>query len=1450
MSQPIDIERYKKTFSCATAQHRVTINASRYIPGRNGSGGAGKYLHALIRSLQGETRLQLFCTRDNESEFTQYTTTDRVVFENNHEDFEAKAPAELKNAQLYIDPLNGLTPASIPESVYVVTVLHDLQFYASPGTMSDKDIDYRFDHYFDACYRSNEIVTISEQEAKNLEHFSPRSKTHTIHNFAYQADVESQDGTVREQVRQLVQSDGYIFYPAVAWPHKNHFRLLQAFHILRSMPGCGEMKLVLSMPQCVEDGAGPEERLIAQLSELDDIVHFQYLSGAEISLLIEHTSLLAFPSLYEGFGIPIAEALCATSNVIGPDQGCVREFAADRIHYFSDLHDAQAIAHDMRAALTQGVLLDATDERFEELTQHLSFARFRDDWLEHMRSLFLDAHEQRQGRNLYRSRHAAGKVKDIVVVLDCTGRDTSDPRIADAAAAVREALPDTLSAEIALYRDASSLEMPHTRPAGIDRVFLQFSDVPGNPQLTDEWILGTSFGFHSLLTLHPHELDRYQLGKIAVACELLRQTTSCGAIDIADTAPTPVTPGTAETPLHLLNGMLISRRACQRVPQWVQEERDIRAALNIGSLDKRRFLVIDSDMVELISHHQTLTTSILSGVDPDTFELHVGANSRIDAARRGGIRYHPVFSDYVYLREGSERKDALDYYREFAQLATNILLSTHDVVFIHAPTPAILAGTVEYLLSRPESLRPQIAVRFYSDEKNIPAESFRYGPIFDHIDKAGLSRHFAFFTESEGLRQYFGEENAGKNCGAFPVLLNPVALPPAADIKACLDRPPRTSTEKFCFGYFGEARHEKGFHVIPFIISYLVDTLGPDNVSFLIQTGSNQWNNHTAIRLAKQELRRLAVDLDITLIESFESSREYDDAVASVDSVLLPYGPDNYSRRGSGVVLEALTALKPVVVSAGTDISRTFGERGIITPEVQNEMGLAEACLRVARDYSEIRGQAAELLVERRDLFATPSQFVGRVLSSLEHSRLLHVAPARKKILWIANDTKGQGSSAVYLAQLEYLENAGYEVYRAYIPYPALDGTTPDERDFDHYNRGLFYSDGNDFGNFRNGYAWVPSQDTSEATRSLLAHVREEGHSYGAFYNLWTRVRIPDSMQHFLEHHRFDHIVVNYAHHLGFLDRLELNYECPVVIETHDIQARQYALQQRREVDYTDLHDEMQALQRADRIVSISLLEKNLIEELTGISDVTWALPNPSASNDRRAASRLTPTQATPSSCAELLAPYSADNPAVENWLSANQEIDCLIVASDHEANVESVNWFIRNAYGPLCYQHGINLVIAGSVCQSLDRALYTDRILYLGPATSLDAFYDLTKVVVLPVVNGAGVPIKVLDALDRGSCFCLASFAVNSFRPEGFTLPCSSNAYDMAIDLMALIADPAAREKRANIARQFAKEFLSAEVYRRTLDRVFKGTTEEEPASRKSLRSRLQSAISRVATL
>jgi glycosyltransferase involved in cell wall biosynthesis len=132
--------------------------------------------------------------------------------------------------------------------------------------------------------------------------------------------IDRDDGA---QLLDKLQLTGrpFVLYPAITYPHKNHAVLIAAFAGLRELQP--DARLVLT------GGAGSNEEVVQSVISAygvsDTVIRTGRLSESDLDVLFRAAAVMAFPSLYEGFGVPVLEAMARGCPVVASTAGALPE---------------------------------------------------------------------------------------------------------------------------------------------------------------------------------------------------------------------------------------------------------------------------------------------------------------------------------------------------------------------------------------------------------------------------------------------------------------------------------------------------------------------------------------------------------------------------------------------------------------------------------------------------------------------------------------------------------------------------------------------------------------------------------------------------------------------------------------------------------------------------------------------------------------------------------------------------------------------------------------------------------------------------------------------------------------------------------------------------------------------------------------------------------------------
>lgn len=207
--------------------------------------------------------------------------------------------------------------------------------------------------------RLTRAITVSESTRRDLESFA-RVAPERIRVIYNGADLQRFAPRPRAAARAEIPSalripDPYILYIArLEHPGKNHVRLLEAFAALKRDTALPH-KLVLVGGRW--NGAEVIEARVRALGLTEQVVFPGFVPDAVIPALYAAADALVFPSLFEGFGIPVLEAMASGTPVCASNTSSIPEVVGDAGLLFDPLN-VPAIAASLQRLLQDTDLRD------------------------------------------------------------------------------------------------------------------------------------------------------------------------------------------------------------------------------------------------------------------------------------------------------------------------------------------------------------------------------------------------------------------------------------------------------------------------------------------------------------------------------------------------------------------------------------------------------------------------------------------------------------------------------------------------------------------------------------------------------------------------------------------------------------------------------------------------------------------------------------------------------------------------------------------------------------------------------------------------------------------------------------------------------------------------------------------------------------------------------------
>lgn len=229
-------------------------------------------------------------------------------------------------------------------------VLHGSEWYVHPEFYSRLDILYNRLLFPVYCNKASAISSVSQTSANDIMKFLdlPPGKVHVIHSaIAGHFRRVTDSGELSRCKERYTLPDNYILFVGKIYPGKNFGNIVRAFKQLKDRFG-PDLKLV-SVGDMRWDYQ-PELTLVKELGLEDDIVFTGWVDQDDLPAIYTLARLFLFPSFYEGFGIPILEAMACGCPVVTASTGASPEIAGSAA-LLADPNDPRDIADKVAAVL-------------------------------------------------------------------------------------------------------------------------------------------------------------------------------------------------------------------------------------------------------------------------------------------------------------------------------------------------------------------------------------------------------------------------------------------------------------------------------------------------------------------------------------------------------------------------------------------------------------------------------------------------------------------------------------------------------------------------------------------------------------------------------------------------------------------------------------------------------------------------------------------------------------------------------------------------------------------------------------------------------------------------------------------------------------------------------------------------------------------------------------------
>jgi len=262
-------------------------------------------------------------------------------------------PKIAKKLNLNVLHVQYITPLWLSKKIKLITTIHDVSFKSFPELINKVDLFFLNLLIPISLKKADKIIAVSKFTKKEIIKYydTKDEKIKVIYNGGVGEVFNEKNKNSLKILNKIGIEKPYFFYVGTYQPRKDIPTLIEAFLNLKTNhKNFKNFKLVLggklkahNYDFRIDEILKKTEKDFNKRKFLKDLIFTGYIKNKDLVDLYKEAEIFALPSLYEGFGLPLVEAMSFGIPVVCSDIDCFREVGKNAVRYYktNDQRDLQ-----------------------------------------------------------------------------------------------------------------------------------------------------------------------------------------------------------------------------------------------------------------------------------------------------------------------------------------------------------------------------------------------------------------------------------------------------------------------------------------------------------------------------------------------------------------------------------------------------------------------------------------------------------------------------------------------------------------------------------------------------------------------------------------------------------------------------------------------------------------------------------------------------------------------------------------------------------------------------------------------------------------------------------------------------------------------------------------------------------------------------------------------------